>query len=62
MHPVTAEDFGQIAKVFSEAGTAEVGGLLGPLKRGDLSPQLEKIAFGLEVGAEQGSGLSPERG
>lgn len=47
----TAEDFGQIAKVFSEAGTAENGGLLGPLKRGDLSPQLEKVAFGLEVGA-----------
>jgi len=46
-----AEDFGQIAKIFSEAGTAENGGLLGPLKRGELSPQLEEVAFSLEVGA-----------
>jgi parvulin-like peptidyl-prolyl isomerase len=47
----SAEDFGQIAKALSEAGTATNGGLLGPLKRGELSTRLEEVAFSLEVGA-----------
>ena len=43
-------DFAEIAKEVSEAGTAASGGILGPLKQGELSPQLEEIAFSLEVG------------
>ncbi len=43
-------DFGAIAKEVSDAGTKTSGGLLGPLKKGDLSPQLEAVAFTLPVG------------
>ena len=44
------EDFTELAKEFSEAGTKAEGGLLGELKRGDLSDQLEVVAFALEEG------------
>ena len=44
------EDFAALAKEVSEAGTAESGGLLGPLGRGDLSSKLEEVAFGLAEG------------
>jgi len=43
------EDFAELAKEISEAGTKAEGGLLGELKRGDLSDQLETVAFGLET-------------
>jgi parvulin-like peptidyl-prolyl isomerase len=45
----TDGDFAEMAIEFSEAGTAAEGGLLGPLKVGDLSSQLEEVAFGLPV-------------
>lgn len=47
---VAAEDFGALAKEVSEAGTKETGGLLGPLKRGELAEQLDALAFGAPVG------------
>jgi peptidyl-prolyl cis-trans isomerase SurA len=42
------EDFATLARELSEAGTKAEGGLLGELKRGDLSSQLEAVAFTLE--------------
>jgi len=42
------EDFASLAREFSEAGSKAEGGLLGELKRGDLSSQLEAVAFTLE--------------
>ena len=39
------EDFGEIAKRFSDGSTAKEGGFLGVYKRGELSKQLEDIVF-----------------
>jgi peptidyl-prolyl cis-trans isomerase SurA len=39
------EDFGEIAKRFSDGGTAKQGGFLGVYKRGELSKELEEIVF-----------------
>jgi len=39
------EDFGEIAKRYSEGATAKQGGYLGTYKRGELSPQLEAAVF-----------------
>jgi peptidyl-prolyl cis-trans isomerase SurA len=39
------EDFGEIAKRFSDSTTAKQGGFLGVYKRGELSKQLEDIVF-----------------
>jgi parvulin-like peptidyl-prolyl isomerase len=47
---VAGEDFAELARQFSESGTQENGGLLGPLKRGELTEQLETLAFSLPVG------------
>lgn len=44
------EDFAELATEVSEAGTKAEGGLLGELRRGDLSAQLEEVAFGLAEG------------
>lgn len=44
----SGEDFATLARELSEAGTKAEGGLLGELKRGDLSSQLEAVAFTLE--------------
>jgi len=44
------ESFADVAREVSEAGTNTEGGLLGPLKRGELSEQLERVAFELPVG------------
>jgi parvulin-like peptidyl-prolyl isomerase len=44
------EDFAELASQLSEAGTKEEGGLLGPLKKGELAEQLEALAFSLPVG------------
>jgi len=39
------DDFAEIAKHFSEGGTAQQGGYLGAYKRGELSKELEDIVF-----------------
>jgi peptidyl-prolyl cis-trans isomerase SurA len=39
------EDFGEIAKRFSDSSTAKQGGFLGIYKRGELSKELEDIVF-----------------
>src|SRR5712672_3614699 len=39
------EDFGEIAKRFSDSSTAKQGGFLGVYKRGELSKQLEDTVF-----------------
>ena len=39
------EDFGEIAKRFSDSSTAKQGGYLGVYKRGELSKELEEIVF-----------------
>jgi peptidyl-prolyl cis-trans isomerase SurA len=39
------EDFGEIAKRYSDGSTAKEGGFLGVYKRGELSKQLEDIVF-----------------
>jgi parvulin-like peptidyl-prolyl isomerase len=44
-------DFAEVAKEVSGAGTAASGGLLGPLKQGELAEKLETVAFSLEPGA-----------
>lgn len=49
------EDFAAVASEHSEAGTKENGGLLGPLERGELSAELEKLAFSLPL--EEVSGI-----
>ena len=48
---LTAETFAQVASELSEAGTKNEGGLLGTIKRGDLTSNLENVAFGLSQGA-----------
>jgi peptidyl-prolyl cis-trans isomerase SurA len=39
------EDFGEIAKRFSDSGTAKQGGFLGVYKRGELAKELEDTVF-----------------
>jgi peptidyl-prolyl cis-trans isomerase SurA len=39
------EDFGEIAKRFSDGSTAKQGGFLGVYKRGELSKELEEVVF-----------------
>src|SRR4029450_13493854 len=45
------EDFGELAKRESQGSTAAAGGDLGELSRNDLSADMQKVAFGLDVGA-----------
>lgn len=42
------EDFGEIAKRFSDGSTAKQGGFLGIYKRGELSKQLEDVVFAMK--------------
>jgi peptidyl-prolyl cis-trans isomerase SurA len=42
------EDFGEIAKRFSDGATAKQGGYLGQYKRGELSKELEDTVFGMK--------------
>ena len=42
------EDFGEIAKRYSDGSTAKQGGYLGVYKRGELSKQLEDVVFKLK--------------
>ncbi|MGH9865185.1 MAG: peptidylprolyl isomerase, partial [Candidatus Acidiferrales bacterium] len=44
----SGEDFGGLAKRFSEGPTSAEGGELGSFKRGELAPDLEKVVFGLK--------------
>jgi peptidyl-prolyl cis-trans isomerase SurA len=43
-------NFEELAREHSDAGTKQEGGLLGPLKKGDLSLQLEDQALSLAIG------------
>lgn len=43
-------DFAAIAREASDAGTRDAGGLIGPVRRGDLLPELDAIVFSLPVG------------
>lgn len=43
-------DFAELAKAHSQAPGAEEGGIIGWLRRGDLVPELESAAFGLQKG------------
>jgi peptidyl-prolyl cis-trans isomerase D len=45
------EDFGNLAKQFSEDTTASAGGDLGDFGRGQMLPEFEKAAFSLGVGS-----------
>jgi peptidyl-prolyl cis-trans isomerase SurA len=53
---VTAEgqDFADVAREVSQAGSASQGGLIGPFKKGDLVKELEEAAFSLPVGSVSG--------
>jgi peptidyl-prolyl cis-trans isomerase SurA len=42
------EDFGEIAKRYSDGSTAKQGGYLGIYKRGELSKQLEDVVFAMK--------------
>ena len=44
------EDFASLARTHSAAPTADSGGDLGEISQGDMSPELEEIAFALSVG------------
>jgi peptidyl-prolyl cis-trans isomerase SurA len=48
------EDFAEVAKKVSKGPSAAEGGELGFVKRGTIQPELEKAAFGLEVGQLSG--------
>jgi parvulin-like peptidyl-prolyl isomerase len=43
-------DFADLVQRYSEAGTKEAGGLMEPMKTGDLQPEIAKSAFALGVG------------
>jgi peptidyl-prolyl cis-trans isomerase D len=45
------EDFGALAKQFSEDTTASAGGDLGDFGRGQMVPEFDRVAFSLGVGA-----------
>lgn len=47
---VAGEDFATLAAEKSDAGTQAAGGLLGPIKRPDLSTQLAEVAFRIPEG------------
>jgi peptidyl-prolyl cis-trans isomerase SurA len=48
---VTAgEPFAQLASQFSDSGSKANGGLIGPISRDDLSPELQKLLAGMKVG------------
>ncbi|MEK6692442.1 MAG: peptidylprolyl isomerase [Nitrospirota bacterium] len=44
------EDFGKIARTYSHGPTAGTGGSLGSIKKGEMAPELENLAFLLKSG------------
>lgn len=46
----TADDFIELVKQYSEAGTRETQGLLGPLPRADLQENIANVAFTMDQG------------
>jgi hypothetical protein len=46
----TADDFTELVKQYSEAGTRETQGLLGPLPRADLQENIANVAFTMDQG------------
>jgi peptidyl-prolyl cis-trans isomerase SurA len=47
---LNGDDFNQVARLYSQGGTAKEGGSLGTFKRGELSPQLEAVVFQMSKG------------
>lgn len=47
-------DFAEVAKTYSDGPTAQTGGLLGTMQRGDLAPEIEEQAFTLPIGEVSG--------
>ena len=47
-------DFGELAKIYSDGPNAETGGLMGFVKKGDMMPEIEKVAFDLHEGEVSG--------
>jgi peptidyl-prolyl cis-trans isomerase SurA len=45
------EDFASLARAHSQSPTADSGGDLGEITRGDMSPELEEVVFPLPVGS-----------
>ncbi len=48
------EDFGKLAKIYSQGASADSDGDMGWFKRGELVPFLEKVVFNLKVGEVSG--------
>ncbi len=47
---LNGDDFGEVARRYSQGSTAKDGGDLGTFKKGDLSPQIEAIVFQMSKG------------
>jgi len=47
-------DFAAVAKAYSDGPTAETGGVLGTMHRGEMAPELEEAAFTIPVGEFSG--------
>jgi peptidyl-prolyl cis-trans isomerase SurA len=54
------EDFAELARAYSAAPTRAAGGDLGRLNHGDLTPDIEKVAFALPVGGVSDPLPTPE--
>lgn len=46
----SGENFGEVARDYSQGPTASSGGSLGLLKRGEMAPELERVAFSMKSG------------
>jgi peptidyl-prolyl cis-trans isomerase SurA len=56
----SGEDFAEMARAYSSSSTRSSGGDLGRLRKGDLSPDIEKVAFALPVGGVSDPLPTPE--
>jgi len=54
------EDFAEMARAYSSSPTRSSGGDLGQLRKGDLAPDIEKVAFALPVGGVSDPLPTPE--
>lgn len=50
----SGQGFAEVARQYSQGPTAQEGGDLGYLKKGEMAPELEREAFALEIGALSG--------